>query len=287
MYILLIVFLSFIAATKACIQGLFSRKLIKNSTDNIFYNTLIFLSTVIVFVIIFGIQIPSKITLYCGLMYGLLSVVFQISYVSALSTGPVSLTVLLTNFSLAIPILVAAFIYNEIPSTTQLIGVIILLFCFKLVTRKRNDKNISMRWLLLSLTCFFSAGLSFTVQKIHQNTAFKGEYQAFTIFAYLFATVLSFIIYYYRNTKKKRTVPFDYKILLSSLIIGLILGGYNTTVLYLSGTIKSVILIPMLNGLSTIFVTLYGIIVFKDELSKKQIISIVLGVVSIVLISRG
>lgn len=286
MYII-IVLLSFIAATKACIQSWFSRKSIKNSTDNIFYNTLIFLSTVIVFMIIFGIQIPSIITFLCGIMYGLFSVAFQISYVSALSAGPVSLTVLFTNFSLTIPIIVAAFIYNEIPSIIQIIGVIILLFCFMLVAKKDNDEEITMRWLWLCLICFFSAGLSFTVQKIHQNTEFKGEYQSFTICAYLFATILSYIIFTFRNTKEKRTVSFDYKILLSSLIIGLILGGYNTTVLYLSGTIKSVILIPMLNGLSTIFATLYGIVVFKDELSKKQIFSIVLGVVSIVLISGG
>lgn len=286
MYIL-IVFLSFIAATKACIQGLFSRKFIKNSTDNIFYNTLIFLSTVIVFVIIFGIQIPSIITFYYALVYGLFSVAFQILYVSALSAGPVSLTVLITNFSLTIPILAAAFIYNEIPSTIQIIGVIILLFCFILVAKKDRNEKITIRWLLLSLTCFFSAGISFTVQKIHQNTEFKGEYQSFIICAYLFAAILSYLICIHRKTKKKRTVPFDYRILLSSLVIGIILGGYNISVLYLSGIIKSVILIPLLNGLSTIFATLYGVIVFRDELSKKQIISIVLGITSIILISKG
>ena len=68
-------------------------------------------------------------------------------------------------------------------------------------------------------------------------------------------------------------------------LIGIVLGVYNSGMLYYSGIINSVILNPTVNISSVLWSTLYGVVLFKEKLTKNQKIGFAAGIISIFLIT--
>jgi len=252
------------------------------------FNAIIFVSIAVIFLMFFKKSSVSCATLICGSIFGLLSVVFQVSYVGAMSKGPVSLTVLINNFSLLLPVIAGRLFYNETIKIYQIIAIIFLLLSFTLsLSRDKNGPKINKLWLCLSILCFFASGLLNIMQKIHQNLPVNSEYSGFVLTAYCCASVLSFAIYFARKKvcKESHTFKLNSKSIGTAVLIGAILGGFQFLMLYTIGIVPSVILFPMYNGLVTVFLSVIGVCFFKDKLTKMQWTGVVLGCISIILIS--
>lgn len=290
MYIALLFSLAFLAASKAAVQGAVAKKM-RTTTDNLLFNSLMFTAIVIVFIAIFGFKIPSLYTFICAAVFGACSVVFQFTYTNALKYGPMSLTVFINSFHLVIPIMVSAFLYKEIPGINQYIGLVFLVASLYMIIVKKesgaSESALNMKWLVSIIFCTICAGCTVSSQKVHQYSEFKGEYSQFIVFAYLVASVLSFISYLYfkYSRKEQQHLKLEPKIIYFAALIGVILGIYNSGVLYLSGVFKSVLLTPTINISTVLFSTLYGAVLFHERISKNQKIGFALGLISILLIS--
>ena len=69
------------------------------------------------------------------------------------------------------------------------------------------------------------------------------------------------------------------------VLVGLIMGLYNVLTLYLSGRLDSVIMYPAINVINMAFTTLWSVTVFKDRLSRRKALALLIGTASVVLIS--
>jgi len=290
LYLLAIFGLAAMATTKVTIQSAFGKKIMQTNTDALFYNTLLFAFAAVIAIplTLFDGQALSLETCLYGAAFGILSIIFQLSYANAFKTGSVSLTVLINNFALVIPIIFGAICYDESITTNRIIG-IILLFISLFFSLERDNRfgKFNFRWLLFTLICFASGGFCSVIFKLHQHTVSKEQRSGFVLVAYAVAFTLSILFYLYKFKKTKERITFQLtpKVLIPAAIAGIILGLYQKFSLFLVGIIDSAVIFPILGCTVTIFMTIFGVIFFKDKLKRIQLAGIAIGLVSIALIS--
>ena len=286
----LMVFMSFASSVKSLIQGKFGREHMKNNQDALLYNTLMFAATALIFVVWFCVKgegLPSWPTVLLASVMGLCETVFQLCFTKALSRGSVSLTAMINNFYLLFPILFGALVYGERVTAMQGVGVILFGAAMVLTASPENGKKNDIKWLLMALACMSCSGIISVAQKFHQHMPCSDEGSAFIVVDNLMALVTSGLVCLLRRRRdgEKATVLLTPTLTGSILLVGLILGGYHLTSLYLNGVTDSVIMYPILSVTNLLFTALWSVVIFKDRLTLKKGLALLVGTASIVLIN--
>jgi len=290
LYLMAIFGLSVMSATKNDDPQHIRKKIMQTNTDALFYNMLLFASAALIAVplMLADKQTLSFSTFLFGAAFGILSIIFQLSYSNAFKTGPISLTVLINNFSLIIPVLFGLVYYKEPITANRVIGIILLFISFFL-SIKKDEKlgKVNIRWLLFTLICFASGGFCSAILQMHQHTETYEERNGFILVAYSIAFVFSLFIYFYKYKVHREKITFKLtpKVLIPAIIAGTILGLFQRFSLTLIALVDSAIIFPILRCTITILMTIFGVIFFKDKLKKIQLAGIAVGLVSIALIS--
>lgn len=292
MLYLLLPFLSFIASVKALIQGRFGRQYGKNSQDAVMYNCVMFAATALIFFILYlfsGEGLPSAPTVYLAVVVGACSVAFQFFYTKALGRGSVSLTALINGFYILFPTVLGIAAYGERIVPVQMVGAALFVATMLLTVTPEQGRRNDGKWLAMALACMAASGTVNALQKVHQHTAAHAEYTSFIVLNNIAAFVFSLLIYliHRARTGERRTAPFTPRVVAPIGLVGLILGLYNVLTLYLSGRLDSVIMYPAINVINMAFTTLWSVTVFKDKLSRRKALALLVGTVSVVLIGRG
>lgn len=199
----------------------------------------------------------------------------------AISTGSLSLTSLFTQYSLLIPTVYGLLFLGESASTFLLIGIILLLISVVFVNleNKGEKKQITLKWLILVFLAFVGNGSCSAIQKV-QQVKFGGLYKSELMIAALtIVTLLLFIISLlverksiYVNLKK------GWKLF---LICGLANGFVNLLVLVLSAKMPASVMFPVISAGGIVVTALVSIFLYKEKLSKYQIVGLFLGIASI------
>jgi len=138
MELLVIFILCLLATTKVTLQGFFAKKNVTAFSDGIFFNGLIFLFSALLF-LKNALIIQLTIVVF-GCIFGFLTVLFQLCYIKAMTYGNVSLTVLIVNLSMVIPVTVAVVFYNEPMGTLRFVGILLTTLSLILNINK-NEKR--------------------------------------------------------------------------------------------------------------------------------------------------
>ncbi len=291
MQFLIIFALVALGTAKTTLQGRISKKYIRNSQDTLIYNAEVFAAIAVVMAVIFKVSIPDK-TLICFALAGACTtLIFQSTYSVALSTGPVSLTVLIVNFNVLITTAVSVFAFKDKFYLTQLFGILLLFVSMFLSTAKVEDgKKANAKWLIMTITATVSTGIGALLQKYYGKLPSDVEASdtTFLFFMYGFASifgVITILMKRYTGKKQKSTMGFNKAVLGVSCIIGLVLGVYQKFYMNALVNIDGTLLFPTYAGLSSLSMTLIGVVMFKDSLSKKQILGVACGVICIVLMN--
>ena len=112
---------------------------------------------------------------------------------AALSVGPLSYTSVIISMSTVITALSGVLFFGENLRITQVFGIILMLACLVLSVKKEDEeqKKKTIRWFVLCLiACTCSGGIGI-MQKVHQNSAYRGELTMFLIIAFVCSFVFS------------------------------------------------------------------------------------------------
>ena len=284
MNLIIILCLCIIATSKVTIQGFFSKKNIVSVSDGIFFNGLIFFFSALIFL---RYAFPfNKPVLLFGAVFGFLTVLFQLSYIGAMSCGNVSITVMLVNFSMIIPIAVSVIIYNEKLTVLRIFGIILIALAFVLSTGGKNENSYSKKWFLLSIIASLMNGSLLVCQKLFGKSDWADENVSFVAYGYITATVISVLfctVLYFKGNR----ITFKIKpsVFLYALSLGLILGLFQVINTRAIATIESSLLFPTYNGGSLILSSISGVLILHDRLNKKQLLSIVIGTIAIIMMN--
>ena len=152
----------------------------------------------------------------------------------AIKVGPLSLSSLLTSFSLLIPTFYGIIALNEQTSMLLYLGLALLLAALVLINfeKKGEEKKITLRWVIYILLGFVGNGMCSTVQKIQQiNQAglYKSEFMIVALGISVLAVGVIAVF-----TERKQMLPAIKKGAVCFIPCGLSNGIVNFLVIYLS-----------------------------------------------------
>lgn len=278
-----------LACAKITIQGSITKNHLRNTTDVLFYNTVVFAGIAAVYIVLNGFNLPSRVTLIMGILYGLGNAAFQAVYTNAIKIGPVSITVLINNFSLAISTIFGITYFKETLSAFNIAGFAVLIISFFMsVDFSANNKGFNIKWFILALLTMIIAGTNNIVLKLqkewvkpaNENTSMMMvTYLSGMIFLILFMSIWKAV------KKEKRTVDVGVKSIGEMLSVAAVLCLHMP--LFMTGVnyFSSAVYFPIVNAGTTTLISFIGVLLFKDRLNAKQIWGIVLGIGSIVLLT--
>lgn len=227
--------------------------------------------------------LPDQNWFYSIFILGILFIsLFQLMAFVSQKFG-VAIVSVAVKMSLIIPVLFALLFYKEQVSFYQTAGIILALAAVYLATAK--NKTQAATFSILPLILFLGSGfLDTLIQYVQQSEVAPQQQAAFTSFSFLIAGLIGVCWV----LLKERFIP---KIHLRSVLGGIVLGIPNYGSIYfllkaLSQDGVSAALIFPINNVGIVAVSaLCGFILFKEHLSTRNKMGIILALLSIVLIS--
>ncbi len=231
----------------------------------------------------------SVFTCLLGVLFGLAISLTDIFMIKALQLGPMAYTMVIVSCSTILTALSGFFFFGESIGILQIVGIALMVGSFIFAAEKKTDeKKGSAVWLLFCVLSFICSGSIGFMQKIHQGSSHKGELNTFLVvsFAISFIFAASMALLFSKKEKKplfeKDNSGKIIWLFIGIMILGGICVGTNHKLnLALSGQIPSAVFFPIVNGGNLVLTTLSALIIFKEKLTKKQWIGVILGVLSV------
>ena len=285
MYVSLILLSCLLAATKVLIQGRCSRNLIKTPMDAILFNGMVFGAGALILVPVFGFKATFS-GIIAGFLVGVFNLVYQMGYIFAFSCGPVSLTTMIATTSMIVPIMVSAAAYGEPLTPNRIVGIVVTFTALYFTTEKSEKNSVHLKWILYTAVAFVGNCCTSLTQKIYTKSFAGDGTSSFVAIHFAFTALLSLAVYGLLFYKDKRcTYRISKAVVWPAATIGFVLAGFHLVYTYALSVIDATLLLPLYNGGYTLLVTLGSTILMKEKLSKRQLISIMLGITAIILMS--
>ena len=203
--------------------------------------------------------------------------------VMAISCGSLSLTALISSFSLMIPTFYGILFLNDPISGGLIPGIIFLSISLLLINKKSKSVKISAKWVICVLFAFVGNGLCSVFQKM-QQVAYDGAYKnEFMIIALAFVT-LFFIPFCV--TKERHDIKLCVKAgLIPAIFCGIFNGIVNLFVMLLSGKMPVSLMFPLISAGGIILTYLVSKFLYKELLTRTQFWGLIMGTVAVVLLN--
>ena len=278
---------------KSVFDGYFSKKVSSDDCHTWLFGLLqsvfCLVSIIGIFLVSGGLGHFSFFSLGLGLIIGAASIFCLIATLKAFAVGPFSYTTVITSLGSVIPTL-SGYFFGESVTLVQYIGVVLMIVCLFLSpegSKEGESKTATAKWLLLSLTASLLSGTVGVVQKIHQTSDYRDERAAMLVGAFAFSIAVSAVICIRqsRKTPKSNVTSARRRLWLIPVFTGMIFGFQHTVNLSLSGAMPAIIVFPLVNLCPMILSMVCGFIIFREKLSLKRWIGVVVGILSSILVS--
>ena len=266
-------------------QNIFMKQYsVKSSKQNqILFSAISALVAMVFFVISSGIRMNFK---WEFVPY---SVGFAIAYAAALmgvnlsiASGPLSVSSLVTSYSLIIPTLYGIIFLKDSLKGTAYIGIALLLISLYFINMKKEAAKFSIKWLIYLGIGFVGNGMCSTIQKM-QQLKFDGAYKnEFMVVALGIAAVFLMVIVFMRKGDVKAELR---ECRIYAPLNGIANGATNLLVMILTGLIPTALLFPSISAGGIAIMFFISIFVYKEKLSKMQMIGYGIGMLSVILLN--
>ncbi len=241
----------------------------------------------IIFFLITGsgsIALSAKAFAY-SLAFALAYGIATVGSMLAISTGPLSLTSLIVQYSLVIPTFFGLIALNEPIDFSLVCGILLLLISLLFINREKSgeEKKITLKWGIYAFMAFVGNGTCSTVQKMQQiscNGMYKNEFMIVS----LSITVL-YLMIFAGFTEKQEIGLHLKKGVLWYIICGLANGVVNFLVLVLSTRMPASMMFPIISAGGIITTGLISVLGYKETFSLSQKIGFFLGITAVVVLN--
>ena len=225
-----------------------------------------------------------------ALCYGLDLVLTGITVSICYLCGPMSLTSVISNACVVLPIAVGCIFYQEVMTFNQILGIVLLgitlaLPCFE---SSNSSGKISWQWFPLILLAFFFNGMGAVLLNIYGRVADAAGRNAYLSIGYFVGAFLYLLIslYHHKRMDLKQGKGF-FSPLLSVVLAGSALGSFigNGILMSLNTKMPATILYPMVNGGIGVLVAIVSCTAFKEKLTVLKFLAILTGIASIIFLN--
>ena len=278
-YLLLVISISSMV-TQDSLLNFFSKKKLNSRIDTFYFNSFLYL---VVFLLSLIVAIGTPISVYSvllGLLFGTITFLTIFCKLTALSRGPLHLTVMIVTSSMILPAMSDVLIWHEPFHFGKAIAMLLLLLFIRISLGKDHSSVYQKGWLFFCFCAFLGDGTVGIMQTIHQRSTHQAELFWFLSSAFFCAFILSGIL----TIGKKKSVSFK----LADFGIIIIAGGAtfaaNFLNLKLSGVLPSQLFFPLINGSSIIITGILSVTIFREKFTIRQLIGMFGGLVCLTLI---
>lgn len=197
-----------------------------------------------------------------------------------------------------ISVIASHFFFDEPVNFIQLIGLAMFFISVFLLTwtNKKTETQMNAKTVILLIVNFLVNGLMTVAQKYFSLKVTPGNTAMYSLLTFMSASLtmlIGFLIFLFIN-QRKTSLPNEIKpnqpILnrkahLFALILAVCLFLLNTLITEMGKTLSGVILFPVSCAIGILMSVIVGAVFYKEKLSTLKIIGLVLGILSIVIIS--
>lgn len=259
-------------------KNIFSKKLLKNQSDNLVFNLIGNGLVMLILALAGGAAKVSGQTALYALGMGITSLLAGVLFSLCLTGGPMALTTLIQlGISLVFSALLGPVFWNEKITLLQVAGIVLILISMVLTSNAKIEKNITFKWLALTVICGIFNGTIGLFQKLQTASSRSEEQMGFLFFAFVVCTLSNCL--WLTFSRKKVPVTFALKGmgLVSALICGTTTALQHIINLKLVGVLPTVIFFPVCTGSRILLTALVGILLFKEKLSRRQLAGFIIG----------
>ena len=217
---------------------------------------------------------------------GLFAVAYTLAVVSSLqavSCGSLSLTSLITSYSLMLPTLYGMFFLKDPIKFGVIVGVIFLIISLFMINQKQSHIPITPKWILYVIFAFVGNGMCSVFQKMQQvkfDGGFKNEFMILSL------AISIVILCFFVLTKERKDIKVYAKnALMPASICGIMNGVVNLFVMILSNLMPISIMFPMISAGGIIVTYLTSLFLFKEKLTRRQFIGFIIGIGAVVFLN--
>ncbi len=221
----------------------------------------------------------------------------------ALDYGPLSLTNLIINFSLVVPLVYGFAFLGESITLLRVVGIALFAVCMFLFCnpfgKAGGERGASLKWFLLTLASFVTNGMLMIIQKNYALKTDNAYAESFLLYSYLFATLtsvlLGLILQLVRRGSTPSSIPngkpavggksFFWTMAGLALLVGVSNFGLNYAVILLATRMDAAIVYPVIQGGGPVIVTIASRFLFKEKLDAVKLIGVILGCIALVLLN--
>ncbi|MBQ3225894.1 MAG: hypothetical protein IJB48_02430, partial [Clostridia bacterium] len=204
----------------------------------------------------------------------------------AMTTGPVSLTMMISASCFIVATLFGVLYCKEAITPAQITGMVLMLFALILCVNPRfSGEKLTKQWFLYALGFFAANSGLGIIYKMFGSASSGNDYDAMLIVAAIVATVL-YLIFAKGEAIKNNTKEVVFarnKILILMILSGILTCVFIRLNVMLSAVLPSALFFPVTSGSNVILCTVVGRFAFGERLSGIQIFGIVMGLCAIVI----
>jgi drug/metabolite transporter (DMT)-like permease len=230
-------------------------------------------------------DIPKQSWFYGAISLSVLFIaVFNLMAVTAQKSG-LSVASVANKMSVIIPVIFGVIVYHEAIGFLKVIGIVMALLAVYLSASKSDSEPLKVKNLIFPLLLFLGSGaLDTTLKYVETTLVPDGGVPIFSATIFIFASFLGFILLGVQAVKG--TCRFQFKNVLGGIALGI--PNYYSIEFLLKALktegLESSTAFTINNVSVVILTTLFGLVLFKERLIKKNWIGIAIAIVSIVLV---
>lgn len=216
------------------------------------------------------------LTIILGIISGVLYLVNLVLMETNISKNGVVLTATFNKLGVIIPTFMAMLLFKEEPKLQQILGIIIVIVSIVIIN---NNKEEIVKNKLLLLILLLSSGLTDATSNIFDKLGNNELKDYFLLFIFASALICTLILW---KIKKQSISKWD-------IIIGVLVGVPNYLssrfVLLALRSLPAIVVFPVYSVSTLAIITIAGILIFKERLSKNKIIGILLIALALILLN--
>lgn len=214
----------------------------------------------------------------CGVMYAVSKTVILKGY----ETTSVAFITLCHASGMIIPCIAGHLFWSEKLGVLSVLGILLAVISMVLLKDgKTNKKKFETVGIVIGIVVFLTSGGVMVAQKLMGLYFAEQSISAYNFYSFLFAFLILCFFAKPKNTDKKSKKS----LLICAAGSAVSLSVISFVMTKLAGSVLSVVLFPLFNGLGIIFVCIGSVFAFKEKLSIKKAVGLSLGVCGLCLVN--
>lgn len=267
---------------------LFEEKVQKSRRDLMMFMAMYVFLGGILFLLSSRMNIPKTMTGWLlAVGYGVCYFMANIGNCESFLCGPMSLSNVISSCSVLFPIVFGCIAYQETMTLPHVLGIACLFVIFILtgVGTGGDTEEISLRWIVLVLLSFVGSGFCAVITVAYSRLT-QGDGNGFMAIGFLLSAAMLFAYGWRAGAKESRQqvcMTWGFAGTACLTAAGCFVG--NALLFKLSSIMDASVLYPLYNGLKVVAVTLLSWLGFREQMTRKKVLILIVGICAIVLMN--